>query len=275
MPVTDTTHAAVTIAADPRRPPQAAGGTPFKPFGADGFTFGDLVDMLNPLHHIPIIGTIYRKITGDEIAPPARIAGGTLFAGPIGAAMAVVSMVVERTSGIAPAEQALADSDQIRDRARQDEPNGQSRPLSSAGTVVPARPAITAKTAIGAPPGKSATALPPVNGARRPQSSAPSMPSRIRAPSPSTPANESSPTLPDDRLSSAAEIRHALDASQQQISAQRIISAFMAGTSGGTAGKPQSVSAALRVDAIYAGVDAYLRHSRSSDETERHPGTYA
>lgn len=60
-------------------------------FGKDGFTFGDIIDIINPLQHIPIVNSIYRKITGDVIAPAMEIAGGALFGGPLGAAMSVVT----------------------------------------------------------------------------------------------------------------------------------------------------------------------------------------
>lgn len=60
-------------------------------FGEDGFTFGDIIDIVNPLQHIPIVNNIYRKITGDVIAPAMEIAGGALFGGPLGAAMSVVT----------------------------------------------------------------------------------------------------------------------------------------------------------------------------------------
>ena len=65
----------------------------FKPFGDDGLTFGDVIDVINPLHHIPVIGTIYRKLTGDTIDPAIRVAGGALFGGPIGAAFSVAAVV--------------------------------------------------------------------------------------------------------------------------------------------------------------------------------------
>ena len=51
--------------------------------------------MINPLQHIPVVSSIYRAITGDEISPAARLAGGALFGGPIGLAGAYVSGVVE------------------------------------------------------------------------------------------------------------------------------------------------------------------------------------
>lgn len=58
------------------------------------FSFLDILDIVNPLHHIPIIGSIYRHFTGDEIKGPARIAGGALFGGPIGAAVSGVDVVI-------------------------------------------------------------------------------------------------------------------------------------------------------------------------------------
>ncbi|MEA1949712.1 MAG: hypothetical protein U9N83_20755 [Thermodesulfobacteriota bacterium] len=49
--------------------------------------------MINPLHHIPIIGNIYRAVTADEIKAPARILGG----GIIGAVAWVVNAVPSKT----------------------------------------------------------------------------------------------------------------------------------------------------------------------------------
>lgn len=71
----------------------------FQPFGEDGLTFGDVLDLINPLQHIPIVSTIYRAITGDELSPAARIAGGTLFGGPIGLAVAAANTAVQAFSG--------------------------------------------------------------------------------------------------------------------------------------------------------------------------------
>ncbi len=77
-------------------------------FGEDGFSFWDLLDIVNPLQHIPVVSTIYRAVTGDKIDPGARIAGGTLFGGPIGMALSLVSAMVEEGTGKDPGEHALA-----------------------------------------------------------------------------------------------------------------------------------------------------------------------
>lgn len=58
-----------------------------------------VIDIINPLQHIPVISTMYRHITGDEISPVARIAGGALFGGPVGLAAGVVNAAVESSTG--------------------------------------------------------------------------------------------------------------------------------------------------------------------------------
>ena len=58
-----------------------------------------VIDIINPLQHLPVIGTMYRHFTGDELSPVARIAGGTLYGGPIGGALGVVNAAVEESSG--------------------------------------------------------------------------------------------------------------------------------------------------------------------------------
>ncbi|MEQ8427368.1 MAG: hypothetical protein RLT87_12835 [Gammaproteobacteria bacterium] len=57
--------------------------------------FADLLDIINPLQHIPLVGSIYRHITGDEIKPVMKIAGGALFGGPLGAAISVASVAFD------------------------------------------------------------------------------------------------------------------------------------------------------------------------------------
>lgn len=61
--------------------------------------FKDLVDIINPLQHIPIVGHIYRKMTGDEISPVAQFIGGALFGGPFGAAAAITDIAVREQTG--------------------------------------------------------------------------------------------------------------------------------------------------------------------------------
>jgi hypothetical protein len=64
------------------------------------FTFDDLIDIINPLHHLPVVSTIYRAFTGDEISVHARALGGGLYGGPIGLLAAGATMAVEEASGL-------------------------------------------------------------------------------------------------------------------------------------------------------------------------------
>lgn len=67
--------------------------------GAGGLTFRDFLDVINPLQHIPILSSIYRGLTGTTIAPAARLAGDTLFGGPLGFIGFVVNSMFEGTTG--------------------------------------------------------------------------------------------------------------------------------------------------------------------------------
>lgn len=62
-------------------------------------SFGDLLDAINPLQHIPIIGTLYRNLTGDTLNPAARVMGGILYGGVIGGLASVTNAVIEQSSG--------------------------------------------------------------------------------------------------------------------------------------------------------------------------------
>lgn len=79
----------------------------FRLWGKDGFTFGDILDAINPLQQLPIVGTIYRHLTGQSISPGSRIMGGALFGGPIGAAVSAFNAMVEAGTGKALGERAL------------------------------------------------------------------------------------------------------------------------------------------------------------------------
>jgi hypothetical protein len=68
-------------------------------FGADGLTFYDLLDIINPLQHLPILSNIYRELTGDDLSPGARMMGGGLFGGFIGFGVAMFNAIVEDLTG--------------------------------------------------------------------------------------------------------------------------------------------------------------------------------
>ena len=77
-------------------PPDGAG-----PIGPDGLwpqplnvPFSDVLKALNPLQHVPVVGTIYRAATGDAIPAPLQILGAGIFGGPIGILGAAVMSFV-------------------------------------------------------------------------------------------------------------------------------------------------------------------------------------
>ncbi len=80
-------------------PAEDAPAKEFSFFGDDGFSFADLLDVVNPLQHIPFISTFYREATGDTIAAAPRVAGSTLFFGPLGFAGALANVFVEGSTG--------------------------------------------------------------------------------------------------------------------------------------------------------------------------------
>lgn len=68
------------------------------------FSFGEFLDIINPLQHIPGINTLYRELTGDEASVRARVAGSSLYGmigGPLGMAGLVAGNVAEmKLSGV-------------------------------------------------------------------------------------------------------------------------------------------------------------------------------
>jgi hypothetical protein len=70
------------------------------------FSFHELLSELNPLQYLPVIGTIYRAVTGDTIPEPVRVAGSMvvsgLTGGPIGVAVNVALLGIEKATGFDP-----------------------------------------------------------------------------------------------------------------------------------------------------------------------------
>jgi hypothetical protein len=67
-------------------------------------SFHDVLTALNPLQYLPVIGTIYRSVTGDQIAEPIRRIGSAivsgLMGGPIGVAIDLVMLAAEKVTGV-------------------------------------------------------------------------------------------------------------------------------------------------------------------------------
>lgn len=63
------------------------------------FSFHDLISIVNPLQHIPVVSTLYRAITGDTIKPLERIAGDTLYGGAWGFVSSVANLAFKDLTG--------------------------------------------------------------------------------------------------------------------------------------------------------------------------------
>jgi hypothetical protein len=61
--------------------------------------FDDLLDIVNPLQHLPVIGTLYRAITGDTMGTVEKIAGDALYGGLWGAVGAVAETAFAAVTG--------------------------------------------------------------------------------------------------------------------------------------------------------------------------------
>lgn len=89
---------AATSATTQPAPPQAEGKPQSKSSDWD-FSFHNLLDIINPLEHLPIIGTLYRAITHTHIGIPERIAGDALYGGLWGAVSGVADAAFEAVTG--------------------------------------------------------------------------------------------------------------------------------------------------------------------------------
>src|SRR5204863_6359820 len=70
--------------------------------------FDHVLDVVNPLQHLPIIGTIYRAITGDKMGRIEKIAGDTLYGGMWGAIASIADVAFESITGKSFEDTALA-----------------------------------------------------------------------------------------------------------------------------------------------------------------------
>lgn len=79
--------------------PTAAPVKAFSLWQNANFEFGDFLDIVNPLQHIPIVATIYRNLTDDRIGMAPRVIGGALWGRLSGLVTGVVNSLVEWFTG--------------------------------------------------------------------------------------------------------------------------------------------------------------------------------
>lgn len=59
----------------------------------------DVLDVINPLQHIPVVSTLYRAATGDKIGDLERVAGDTLYGGLMGLGSSIANLVFKDVTG--------------------------------------------------------------------------------------------------------------------------------------------------------------------------------
>ncbi|CUB01002.1 hypothetical protein [Pannonibacter indicus] len=67
----------------------------------NGLGFRDIVDIINPFQHLPLIGEIYRNVTGDQISGGARHAGHALYGLALGGPLGMAGMLGYAMAGSA------------------------------------------------------------------------------------------------------------------------------------------------------------------------------
>ncbi len=125
------------------------GGQNSQAQASHGGLFHELMSDLNPLQYIPVVGTIYRAITGDQGNPNLRFAAslGTSFAlgGPIGLAITAG----EKIAGIDPEKAVLNAARHLFHLGRTEPADPSATPAAPAGGAAP----------VAAPPSELAFAL--------------------------------------------------------------------------------------------------------------------
>ncbi len=94
-------RAPVAVAvAEAQRPPTSTTSSDF--FGADGLSFRDVLDAVNPLNHIPILSELLAEVTDHKPSPASRIVGGGLLGGPLGLVASLAGLIFEGETGHSP-----------------------------------------------------------------------------------------------------------------------------------------------------------------------------
>ncbi len=148
-----------------------------------GITFDDILDIVNPLQHLPVISTLYRSITGDQIKPFPKIAGDGLYGGWMGFASSIADTIFQKVTGKGFGDTALAlVEDAFSPSSSSGQPTGLADASAPAGvTVADAAPVKPIQVAALAPLDTTATSV---------ASNAPALPASV------TPASLDSFVMP-------------------------------------------------------------------------------
>jgi hypothetical protein len=106
------------------------------------------------LQHFPVVGTLYRAITHDTIKTPEKIAGDTIYGGPLGALSAVADAIYQQSTGKSFGDTVLGwftghhgAAAVARNANPAASPKAQTAFTTEAGTAAPQTPDIAALTA--------------------------------------------------------------------------------------------------------------------------------
>ena len=93
----------INPAVSPLSPKAALAAPSARPADHD-ISFSDVLSALNPLQYLPVVGTIYRAVTGDRPPLSLRAVGGIiaggLMGGPVGAAISAAGSLLQHITGI-------------------------------------------------------------------------------------------------------------------------------------------------------------------------------
>ena len=211
--MSDVAAAAAVPATNTQPASQSSGQLGRSMWSHGSFSFKDLLDIVNPLQHLPVVGSVYRYLTGDEPAAGTRVIGDALYGGPIGFGVSVASTaLLTNSSGQDLGERLLADVFGARDHDSSTT-LGTPQGASADGTPPTQAPMPAWMASVGTPDGQPRTPVPAIqqNAATHVASAAPPAKPMVTMPparSAAAPAARSigsaTATLPMSQATSAA-----------------------------------------------------------------------
>ncbi|HEY2070932.1 MAG TPA: hypothetical protein VGG48_15360 [Rhizomicrobium sp.] len=165
VPATPSAATTQTASAAPASPATSSSGKSF---------WQNVLDVVNPLEHLPVVSTIYRAITGDKPDTLEKIAGDTLYGGPLGLVSSLADLTFEKVTGkdFGDTVMGLFHSSSSNDKTATASTDKPLKPLPSRtvtasavypSAMLPTAPAVTAAPAsLAAPVKTQTTAKPPV-----------------------------------------------------------------------------------------------------------------
>lgn len=118
------------------------------------FSFWDIIDIINPLQHIPVVSTLYRHLTGDEIRNSSRLVGDAIYGGALGAAASLVDIAFKNATGKDAGETVMA---MLTNDGESPSDSGTALAQNDLNTIAPASgPAVSINDIIWAAPPKAA-----------------------------------------------------------------------------------------------------------------------